>query len=317
MESLQKRIENKSVFIASLKPSFPKKNLLIEVTNFCNHSCIFCANSKMTRKRGFIKAEIVHKALLEAYSLGTREVGFYATGEPLINKNLEKYIGMAKKIGYSYTYLTTNGALLNNKRMQSLVHSGIDSIKFSINAGSRSSYAKIHGQDDFFLVLKNMKQLSEYRRTKKIDFKIFASYVANRINLSEIEDLKELISGYVDEIAVVNVGNQGGLMYEVNVDLMVDGNDNISQRIPCSMLFNSLTVTHEGYVTACCVDFQNYLVMADLNKVSLADAWNSETYQQLRHCHLSNSLKGTMCYNCIYNKNEKMEPILAEYATIF
>ena len=46
----------------------------------------------MTRKRKFIDSKIVEKVLKECYDLGTREVGFYATGEPLINKNLDKYI---------------------------------------------------------------------------------------------------------------------------------------------------------------------------------------------------------------------------------
>ena len=36
-----------------LYPPFPKKNLLIEVTNKCNSNCIFCANSKMKRKRKY------------------------------------------------------------------------------------------------------------------------------------------------------------------------------------------------------------------------------------------------------------------------
>ena len=32
------------------------------------------------------------KILKEAYNLGTREVGFYGTGEPLVDNNLEEYI---------------------------------------------------------------------------------------------------------------------------------------------------------------------------------------------------------------------------------
>ena len=46
-----------------------------------------------------------------AYELGTREVGMYATGEPFIVPELASYIKLAKDIGYTYVYLTSNGAL--------------------------------------------------------------------------------------------------------------------------------------------------------------------------------------------------------------
>jgi len=48
---------------------FPKKNLLIEVTNICNNKCIFCANRIMERNRKFIDAALVEKILTEAYEL--------------------------------------------------------------------------------------------------------------------------------------------------------------------------------------------------------------------------------------------------------
>ncbi len=111
------------------------KNMLLEVTNACNHKCIFCANSKSTKRQRIIDDKFAYRILKEAYELGTREVGFYGTGEPLINNNLEKYIKYAKEIGYEYTYITTNGALLTEERMKKIVESGIDSIKFSFNAG--------------------------------------------------------------------------------------------------------------------------------------------------------------------------------------
>ena len=36
----------------------------------------------------------------------------------------------------------------------------------------------------------------------------------------------------------------------------------------------------EGYLTACCVDYQNYLTIADLNLVSIGDAWKSKAFRE-------------------------------------
>lgn len=129
---IKKNFEDDNI---NLKPPFPD-NMLLEVTNACNHSCIFCANSKFDRRRGYIDSELAKKILHEAHELGTENVGFYATGEPLMNQNLEEYIRYAKELGYLYIYITTNGALLTKERAKRLIEAGIDSIKISLNAAN-------------------------------------------------------------------------------------------------------------------------------------------------------------------------------------
>ena len=270
----------------------------------------------MTRKRGFIERSFADRILQEAHELGTQEVGFYATGEPLINPDICHYISTAKELGFDYTYLTTNGALLSEKVCEELLAAGIDSIKFSINAGTRDSYFRIHGQDDFDRVIKNLMYVSYYRAKNNIKVKLFVSFIVNRLNVTEQDTLKGLLTDYVDEIVFLPVSNQGGMMYENNDFLMLNENSNTRKR-PCNLLFNAFTVTYEGYLTACCVDFQNYLVIADLNSTALKDAWGSPLYQELRRKHIENSLEGTLCYNCIYNTNTKIKPISEQYAAIF
>lgn len=318
MKDLAERIKEKNFFVLEEIPPFPQKNFLIEVTNFCNHKCIFCANSKMTRPRGFIKQEIAFRVLEEAYKEGMREVGFYATGEPLLNKDLAFYVKYAKKIGYDYVYLTTNGALATKERIDELMEFGLDSIKFSINAGTRKTYIKMHGKDDFDIVLKNIKVLSK-NLNKRRKVKIFVSCILNKINILEREILLGELKGYVDEIYFCPVGNQGGMMYEINKSLKLDGEEDKSfkKKCPCSLPFNSITVTFEGYLTACCIDFQNYLVVADLNIMSLKEAWVCDQFRKLRKAHIERRVEKTLCYNCIYNTITEIHPVIEKYATYY
>ena len=81
------------------------------------------------------------------------QVGFYATGEPFILPDLADYIRNAKDIGYTYVYLTSNGALATPERVREVIDAGLDSIKFSINAPQKKLYKFIHGKDDFDTVL--------------------------------------------------------------------------------------------------------------------------------------------------------------------
>lgn len=294
---------------------FPR-NMLMELTNMCNDSCLFCANSKCTRKRGIIKPELAKRILEEAYSLGTREVGFYQTGEPLLDPNLEEYISFAKKLGYDYVYITTNGALLTAERAEKVVNAGIDSIKFSINASNSRDYFLIHGKDDFDKVMENLIYLDTLRGEDRQKFSLYISYVATRYTTAEKDDFTHKYKKYVDDIVFANCVNHGGNMAnEIAKYLAIKSDVASPGEIICTMIFNRLHVTYEGYLTMCCVDFQNYLVVADLNKERLKDAWNNSFACSLRTRHLQQNLKGTMCFNCLNNCNDPVEPLRKEYAT--
>lgn len=303
----------------SLYPDFPKKNLLIEVTNNCNCKCIFCANSKMKRKKDFINPKLILKILNEAYELGTREVGFYTTGESLLDKNLSTYIKLAKKIGYLYIYITTNAILLDEHKTKELVNAGIDSIKLSINAINSYDYKFIHGVDAFEIVMKNLENLYEYRKKNNLKYKIFISYIATKFTNYNTEKIKEKFNKFSDEIVVVNVRNQSGMMPEINKYLKcgIENDVNTIERtIPCHYVFDTINITCEGYLTACCTDFENYLTYADLNETSLKDAWQNSTITKLRKKHLNNKIKGTLCYNCVYSSKKIPFPLNKKYYTI-
>jgi len=289
-------------------PPFPK-NMLIELTNRCNHRCSFCFSSFSTRKKGNINPKLLVSILKEAYKLGTREVGFYLTGEPLLFKNIEQYIKLAKETGYDYIYITTNGALASCSKVKGLISAGLDSIKLSINAATRETYKAIHGKDDFDRVVGNLKQIKSYRDRNHLKFNIGVGYVLSDASYREKEYAKNTIGKLVDDLVFSKKGNQGGYMND-------KGSLQILSSLPCSMLFNRFHVSHEGYFTLCCVDYQNYLAVSDLNRISLKDAWGSKLAVDMRNRHLSANITGTLCHNCISGKNSAIEPLVEEYATI-
>lgn len=300
-------------------PDFPKKGMLIEITNLCNDACIFCFNKNMVRKKGFINPKLVDKVLKEAYELGMREVGFYTTGEPLLNKNLENYIYKAKTMGYQYIYITTNGVLADINRMKKLIENGLDSIKFSINAIDSDEYKFIHGKSDFEKVVTNLKELYNYKLKDNISINIFVSYIKTKYTDKSVEEIKDFFDGICDEVAIMNVENQGGLQPEIN-DLLLSQFDvevDTTKKLPCSYPFKSVIVTREGYLTACCLDFQNYLAYADLNKTSLKEAWTNGVIRNLRREQLESNPSNTICSNCVCNSNIQPIPLVKELSSEF
>jgi pyruvate-formate lyase-activating enzyme len=296
------------------RPPFPP-NLMIELSNACNHSCIFCANPKSTRKIGRLNGDLLRRLLGEAKALGVREVGFYTTGDPFIHKELPAFVGFAKETGIAYTYVSTNGALATPKVAKAVIDAGLDSIKFSINAGTRPTYAMVHGRDDFQKVVDNLTWISEYRKT--LDRPLFLSITCVVIdqNRHEMEALREQFGPLVDDVYLSPGAAQAGNMLEV-LDFLVPAIPETAWEVkPCWMLFGRAHVTCEGYLTLCCVDYQNYLAVANLNTVTLAEAWDNGAFVEMRRRHLEGRLEGTLCYNCMHDRFTPIEPLVAEWAT--
>lgn len=297
----------------TLEPPFPTTNFLLELSNACNHKCIFCAHQKMKRKIGKMKPEMVESVLMQAYELGTREVGMYATGEPFLVPELPEYIKLAKDIGYSYVYLTSNGALADPERIRAVINTGLDSIKFSINAPESELYEFIHGRDDFDKVMANLRYLNEYRKESGKDFKIYITGILTRFTEHLQDDYFKVFDGLADQVVFKDVYNQGGYMPEIDYQLKCTHDREKTRR--CNLPFDALCVTCEGYLSVENADFENMLIVADLNKVSLKDAWYGNKMKEVRQMFLEDKLEGTVCHGCVHHCHSPASALMPEYAT--
>jgi molybdenum cofactor biosynthesis enzyme MoaA len=306
--------KNANSEILKVSPPFPR-NIMIELTNACNHACVFCTSPHMTRKIARMNSGLLDRILREARELGVEDIGFYTTGEPFVHKDLARFVGIAKGLGYRYVYISTNGAMASPQRAKAAIDAGLDSIKFSINAGSRETYKEIHGSDDWDGVLNNLRFISEYRKTLDRPLKLFVTYVVTKPTAHETEGFRALVGGLVDEILFHPVHNQSGQMNEANKLLAASPGVGFKADNICVMPFNRLHVSCEGYLTICCVDYQNYLALADLSKMSLAEAWDSPKFREIRQRHLDQRLRGTLCGNCWQGHQDQVEPLSPEFAT--
>ena len=298
----------------SLTPPFPKTNFLMEVSNACNHACIFCAHQKMQRATGTINKEKAFDILDQAYELGTREVGFYATGEPFLVPELPEYIARAKKTGYTYVYLTSNGALATPERIRAVVDAGLDSIKFSINAPQRRLYQFIHGKDDFDKVMEHLKYLNEYRAQSGKQYKIYVTGILTRFTEHLKDKYHEVFHGLADQIVFKYVYNQGGYMPEIEDYLRCDCDHEQIRR--CNLPFDAVSVTKECYLSIENADYENMLIVADLNKVSLRDGWYGDVMKDMRRRFMEDDLQGTLCDGCVHHTKAAAWPLLKEYSGV-
>ncbi|WP_420547765.1 radical SAM/SPASM domain-containing protein [Curvivirga sp.] len=286
--------------VYSETPPFPK-SINIELNNVCNHSCEFCAYRLMEREIGNIQKEKLEGWLTDAYRLGSREIGLHSGAEPLASPLLEHFIKFSKDVGYEYVYISTNGSLASPRRMQAILDAGIDSIKFSINAGDRETYKNIHGKDHFDRVIENLI----YTANNRVDGRPYlgVSFVENKNNTHSIANLRKLVGHLVDEFVVIPATNQSGQLSDSEVN-MAEPVDAI-----CGIPFNKVHISWEGFLRVCCNDYENLLAVVDLNKTTLEEAVYSEEMRKVRRDHLNKNLEGTLCYNCQYNCQTPVQPL--------
>jgi MoaA/NifB/PqqE/SkfB family radical SAM enzyme len=295
------------------RPPLPK-NMLVELSNGCNHACAFCANPLMKRDVGRIDGDLLDRVMAEAAANGCEEIGFYTTGEPLIHKQLDQFTAKARDLGFRYIYISTNGAWATPARMRALLDAGMNSIKFSINAGTRETYATIHGRDDWDKVMANLKALSDYRKEIGSSLVLSVSCVVTRQVEHEQDALRAAVGHLVDEIYFVQSGNQTGNMAAAQKLFVGEASHGRGDGGICPLPFMRLHVTVEGYLTLCCTDYQNYLAVEDLKGTSLMDAWHGPNFVEARRLHLERKLEGTLCGNCWLGRCDAIEPLRDDLA---
>ena len=197
-----------------LYPPYPLKGLHIELSNVCNHQCLFCANRKMSRKKGFIDEDFLRRILKEAYEEGFREVGYYANGEPFVSPRLAQYISWAKEIGFTYVYIDTNGGATEFDKIEEAIDAGLDSIKFSINGTSRENYKLIHGRDDFDRAINNLKKTYSYKKELTRPLNVYVSVCVTRYIEDSLEEFVDYCRQYCDDLVTNSVVEMGGYMTE-------------------------------------------------------------------------------------------------------
>lgn len=285
-------------------------SLNIELNSTCNQKCIFCPyhgeHAPIIPKPAMISYEKAIEILDEAKRLGIgeKEVGFYFSGEVFLHKDLGRIISYAKKIGYKYTFITTNGALASKERMMEVLDAGLDSIRFSINASDKETYNLIHGRDDFDKVLENIKFMHEYIQEKSLKVATSISCVLTKKTANIQEEIKKIFGEYVDDILFIPV-MLNRLVCDQNFkeeyQMMDDSDARINPDFICPILFNTMYINANLEVVPCCDAYHENCSFYDLKeKLDLEAAWMSEGYQRYRNIFLKGEDdKGTLCENCM------------------
>lgn len=283
----------------------------IEVTNACNHRCCFCPNEGSSRQKKMIDLDFAKRVMAECAELleNDKRICFHMNGEPLLYRELPQLVRYSKELGYDYSFITTNGSVASEALLTELFEAGLDSIKFSINAGTKETYKKIHGKDDFEHAVNALKFSYQYRVDHEKDYKIYVSCVGIKDNYHELKAFSDFAEQYSDEVVFYYPCGYAGQNNDAAKKLRVDMSElgaktfEIKHTSPCNVLWNSINITCEGYLALCCSEADNRLIVEDLNQISVREAWLGDKMCRIREKHLNHDIIHMPCHSCISEKD--------------
>jgi molybdenum cofactor biosynthesis enzyme MoaA len=246
-------------------------------------------NKKSGGFMGHMKLDLFKKIIdqvdgkLEAVTLASR-------GEPLLNPAFDQMLKYADQ-KFLALKLNTNASLLNEKNINSILSTNIQTLVFSIDASEKELYEKIRVNGNFDKIIKNLELFSKIRKENFSKSKIITRVSGVAINDQvNIKSMTETWKKYVDTVSLVN--------YSPLDDTYNNEINNIEE--PCLELWRRLFIWWDGKINVCDVDYKSTLSKWNIEENSIKDIWNSEYYNFLRTKHLE-AKRSTLepCIRCI------------------
>ena len=294
----------------------------IETTNACNMKCEMCPRTTMmTRPIETMDANTFAKVVdqikpfcesewqqwedfVESHYGITRNdmsenhfflyvipkvIVLHGYGDPLLDKKMPERVRRLTEKNIP-SYFSCNPANINIEKTTEMFESGLDYIKYSIEAADDARHKEVRGSPSNFtdgyrkiLRLLEVKEQRNYQTT----------IVITMLNLKkpwQDEEFQKLQDDFRGLDVYIYLKSQDQMWYE-------DTNQktkSIHWTEFCQFPWTSMTIKSNGEACECVEDFNNEIILGDARTESLYNIWNGERYRRLREDHF-NLTPGIKC----------------------
>ena len=296
--------EKKYGFYGRLKSEFPSQ-LIVDITEVCNLECIHCPHTEFKKSEyysgRFLEPELNAKLVDEVCQHGrgqTMYIRYCSEGEPLLHPKGYEMIEYAAKASEVYTTLTTNGTIMNEKRIQKLLDAGVHMIDISIDAFTNETYAKIRRKGDLNVTRANVLRLIKQVEKARSKTKVVVSFVEQPLNRDETTDFETFWkdSG-ADYVVIRKLHSASGMLS--NIANQIRKENATEQRRPCLYPWERIVLNPRGHLAFCPADWAHTTTIADYRSTTIYKTWQSDFYDRLRNAHLVNDFTHhNFCGHC-------------------
>ena len=248
-----------------------------ELNYSCNFTCPMCTwNAESTENKGqktWFDFEVFKEVIDEGVSKGLKSIRLNYINEPLIRKDIVKFIEYARNAGILDIYFSTNGSLLTDDVSKHLIKSGLFRLQVSLDAFTKETYEKIRTGGNFDEVIKRVLRFIEIRNelgealpTLRVNF------VKNETNQHELDDFVKFWEDKADSIGIQDlVGMMNGYGKLSDEELK---EKELSSDFKCAQPFQHLTLRYDGSLLPCCTFFGAEIPISQLKTKTGAEFSN-------------------------------------------
>ncbi|RMF96338.1 MAG: radical SAM protein [Candidatus Schekmanbacteria bacterium] len=192
------------------------KKLYIETTSRCNINCEMCVKRFSDNyEEGDMELDTFQKLIPSMKHLDY--INLNGIGEPLLNKNIFKYISLSKEnikpsgeVGF-----TTNGILLNEENAEKIISAGLDKIVISLDSTNPEILENMRKGASFETIEKNLDAFNQIKKKKGTSKPLTGfEIVITRDNFREIPKLIKFASE--KDVRFIIVSHVLPYSYELN-----------------------------------------------------------------------------------------------------
>ena len=258
-------------FGGRLTADFPSQ-IIMDITEVCNLACTHCPHPDFAKSEHYggrhLDPELNEKMVEEVRQHGqgkTQYIRYTSNGEPLVHPNAYEMIQSAVDRSGVYVTLTTNGKIMNEKRTQKLIESGVHMIDISIDAFKPETYAKIRVKGDLNVTRANVLRLLGWVRESKAKTKVVVSFVEQPSNRHEIDDFERYWKDQgADFVIIRRLHSHSGAVVEL-ADMRRQAQKQ-QQRRPCLYPWERMVVNARGDLAFCPSDWVHGSYVSDFTR---------------------------------------------------
>jgi MoaA/NifB/PqqE/SkfB family radical SAM enzyme len=275
--------------------------IILENTTVCNLRCIHCPQGQGYPEREdyhavYMDWDVYKKAIDEIAENKITLLRYSPAGEAMIHPQFLDQVAYAKSKGITPVNLTTNGltldnpAILDGKRVPNktildiLLEVGIDIIDISLDAATRESYERIRVRSSYHRVWSNIHRLLYLRERKKSPTRLMLSIIDQPESHEEVEQFVKYWTPLVDRVIVRPYLENLGLT-PPKPGTIVEQHRGV-KRWPCPQFWKRVTISPEGYIRFCVVDWLDITKLGHVRTHSIKQLWHDPEYNRMRQAHL-------------------------------
>ncbi len=263
--------------------------LAVGITNRCNLDCVFCPQRFKRRPQGNMSLDLL-EGVLDQAARYVDAVDLSFDGEPFLHPRWPECVEACHRRGIR-TILQTNALLMNEPLAREVLAAGVDSITFSVDAVTASTYRKLKPSGDYERVVANVERFLRLARSRRRRPVTTVQFIRSPENSGEMKEFIRRWRGRgADYIRVKPLMNFAGSLGPAPRRCL---------RRPCILLWSSMAIHWDGAVPLCCMEIEGRTRMGDAGVETIREIFDNRAFREARALHLGGlAREHPVCRNC-------------------